>query len=150
MDDRRPTTDDRRPTTVGRWANEFTGKVALVTGGSRGIGRAIVLAFAELGCHVTFCYRSDQAAAEAACEAAHAVRAAQAGGSAHAVRAVQADVGQSDQAEALVAGVLAQQGRLDILVNNAGEFPRRPEIDATLMIAPCCAAIMAGSAARAQ
>jgi len=121
--------DDRRPTTVGRWANEFTGKVALVTGGSRGIGRAIVLAFAELGCHVTFCYRSDQAAAEAACEAAHAVRAAQAGGSAHALRAVQADVGQSDQAEALVAGVLAQHGRIDILVNNAGEFPRRPFVE---------------------
>ena len=112
--------------TVGRWANEFTGKVALVTGGSRGIGRAIALAFAELGCHVTFCYRSDHAAAEAVCEAAHAVRAAQAGGS---VSAAQADVGQSDQVEALVAGVLAQHGRLDILVNNAGEFPRRPFIE---------------------
>jgi 3-oxoacyl-[acyl-carrier protein] reductase len=117
MDDRRQTTDDRRPATVGRWANEFTGKVALVTGGSRGIGRAIALAFAGLGCHVTFCYRSDHAAAEAVCEAAHAVR------------AVQADVGQSDQAEALVAGVLAQQGRLDILVNNAGEFLRRPFVE---------------------
>ena len=104
-----------------RWAAEFTGQVALVTGGSRGIGRAIVLAFAGLGCHVTFCYRSDHAAAEAVCEAGR-----KNGGS---VRAVQADVGQSDQAEALVAGVLAQQGRIDILVNNAGEFPRRPFVE---------------------
>jgi 3-oxoacyl-[acyl-carrier protein] reductase len=105
-------------------SEEFRGKVALVTGGSRGIGRAIALTFAELGCHVTFCYRSDQAAAEAVCEAARG-----AGWSAHAVRAVQADVGQSDQVEALVAGVLAQHGRLDILVNNAGEFPRRPFVE---------------------
>ena len=100
---------------------EFSGKVALVTGGSRGIGRAIVLAFAERGCHVTFCYRSDRAAAEAVCATAR-----EAG---YSVRAAQADVGQSDQAEALVAGVLAQQGRLDILVNNAGEFPRRPFVE---------------------
>ncbi|MCU0501971.1 MAG: SDR family oxidoreductase [Anaerolineae bacterium] len=106
---------------VGRWGDEFAGKVALVTGGSRGIGRAIVLAFAELGCHVTFCYRADRVAAEAVCEEGR-----KNGGS---VRAVQADVGQSDQAAALVAGVLAQHGRLDILVNNAGEFPRRPFVE---------------------
>ena len=105
-------------------SDEFGGKVALVTGGSRGIGRAIVLAFAERGCHVTFCYRSDRAAAATVCAAVR-----DAGGSAHAVQAVQADVGQSDQAAALVAGVLAQLGRIDILVNNAGEFPRRPFVE---------------------
>jgi len=108
----------------GRWADEFSGKVALVTGGSRGIGKAIVLAFAERGCSVTFCYRSDHAAAEAVCAVGR-----QAGWPARAVCAAQADAGQSDQVERLVAGVLAQHGRIDILVNNAGEFPRRPFVE---------------------
>jgi 3-oxoacyl-[acyl-carrier protein] reductase len=116
--------EGRLTTGIGRRAEEFAGKTALVTGGSRGIGRAIVLALAERGCHVTFCFRSDRAAAEAVCAAAR-----QAGWPPDAVRAVQADVGQSAQAEALVAEVLARQGRLDILVNNAGEFPRRPFIE---------------------
>ena len=104
---------------------EFAGKVALVTGGSRGIGRAIVLAFAGLGCKVTFCYRSDRAAAEAVCQ--------EAAGLDWQVRAVQADVGFSEEAQRLVDGVLAEHGRIDILVNNAGVFPRRPivEIDDT-------------------
>jgi 3-oxoacyl-[acyl-carrier protein] reductase len=105
----------------GRRADEFRGKVALVTGGSRGIGRAVVLAFAGLGCHVVFCYRSDHDAAEAVCKAGW-----RAGWS---VSAAQADAGQSDQVERLVAGVLAQYDRLDILVNNAGEFPRRPFVE---------------------
>jgi 3-oxoacyl-[acyl-carrier protein] reductase len=98
---------------------EFAGKVALVTGGSRGIGRAIVLAFAGLGCNVTFCYRSDRAAA--VCQ--------EAAGRGWQVRAVQADVGFSEEARRLVDGVLAEHGCIDILVNNAGVFPRRPIIE---------------------
>ncbi len=97
--------------------DEFVGKVVLVTGGSRGIGRAIVLAFAELGAYVTFCYRADAAAAEAVVQEASARGCAAA--------AVQADVGVSEQASALVSGVLERHGQLDILVNNAGVFPRR-------------------------
>jgi len=100
---------------------EFVGKVALVTGGSRGIGRAIVLAFAGLGCKVTFCYRSDRAAAAAVCQ--------EAAGRGWQVIAAQADVGFSDEAQRLVDGVLAEHDRIDILVNNAGVFPRRPIIE---------------------
>ncbi len=88
-----------------------------MTGGSRGIGRAIVLAFAGLGCQVTFCYRSDRTAAEAVCQ--------EAAGRGWQVTAVKADVGFSEEAQRLVDGVLAQHGRIDILVNNAGVFPRR-------------------------
>ena len=100
---------------------EFEGKVALVTGGSRGIGRAIVLAFAGLGCKVTFCYRSDRVAAEAACQ--------EAAGRGWQMTAIQADVGFSEQAQRLVDGVLVEHGRIDILVNNAGVFPQRPIVD---------------------
>ncbi len=102
---------------------EFAGKVALVTGGSRGIGRAIALAFAQLGCRVAICYRQSQAAAEAVC-----AEATEAGGK---MRAYMADVGQSEAAHALVHTVIDEYGRIDILVNNAGVFPRAPVVDIT-------------------
>jgi len=99
-------------------SDEFAGQAVLVTGGSRGIGRAIVLAFAERGAHVTFCYRAGAAAAEAVV--------AEARDRGRSVVAVQADVGVSAQATALVTDAVARHGRLDVLVNNAGVFPRRP------------------------
>ncbi len=79
------------------------GKTALVTGGSRGIGRAVALELARAGATVTIGYRSGAEEAEAV--------AAQTGG-----RAVQADVGDPDEARRLV----EEAGQLDILVNNAG------------------------------
>jgi 3-oxoacyl-[acyl-carrier protein] reductase len=79
------------------------GKTALVTGGSRGIGRAIALEFAQAGASVTLSYRSGKDEAEEV--------AREAGG-----RAVQADVSKVDDARRLV----ADAGELDILVNNAG------------------------------
>ena len=79
------------------------GKTALVTGGSRGIGRAVALELARAGATVTIGYRSGAEEAEAV--------AAQTGG-----RAVQADVGDPDEARRLV----EEAGELDILVNNAG------------------------------
>lgn len=103
--------------------SEFAGKVALVTGGSRGIGRAIALAFARLGCSVAICYRESEAVAEAVCAEARAL-----GGE---MRAYGADVGRSSAATGLVDRVASELGRLDILVNNAGVFPRTPVVDIT-------------------
>lgn len=101
--------------------DEFNGRVALVTGGSRGIGRAIVLGLADVGCHVVFCYRSDSAAAAVVCEEGRK--------RAGTITAVQADVGYSDQAQKLVDTVLSRYGHIDILVNNAGQFKRRPIVE---------------------
>jgi 3-oxoacyl-[acyl-carrier protein] reductase len=87
-------------------------KVAVVTGASRGIGRAIALELARRGAHVVVNYnRSPQAAAEvvAAVEAQ--------GGQA---TAVQADVSDLSQARALIQAAVDTYGRLDVLVNNAG------------------------------
>lgn len=87
-------------------------QVALVTGGSRGIGRAVVQKLAAEGAKVAFVYRGSQQAAE---ELEREVAAA--GGTA---KAVQADVADPEAAKRVVAGVLADWGRVDILVNNAG------------------------------
>jgi 3-oxoacyl-[acyl-carrier protein] reductase len=87
-------------------------QVALVTGGSRGIGRAIVKAFAAEGAKVALIYKGSQ---EAAASAVQEVTAA--GGTA---QAIQADVGDFASAERIVKQVLDQWGRLDVLVNNAG------------------------------
>jgi 3-oxoacyl-[acyl-carrier protein] reductase len=88
------------------------GKIALVTGGGRGIGRAIVEAFASAGATVAFTYRSSSGPSE---ELAASLRA---GG--HTVAAHMSDASSSADAAALVARVIADYGRLDILVNNAG------------------------------
>ncbi|MFZ5826701.1 MAG: 3-ketoacyl-ACP reductase [Bacillota bacterium] len=88
---------------------------ALVTGGSRGIGRAIALALAEAGYDVAVGYASNAAAAE---EVRQAISAAGRGGV-----AIQGDVGSADGRQALLHGVKAAFGRLDLLVNNAGIAP---------------------------
>lgn len=87
-------------------------QVALVTGGSRGIGRAIVKAFAAEGAKVALVYRGSQAAAESLVQ-----EVAQAGGTA---LALQADVADPPAAEQCFERVTKEWGRLDILVNNAG------------------------------
>ncbi len=88
------------------------GRVALVTGASRGIGRAIALKLAALGARVTVNYRSGEAAAD---EVVAAITSA--GGEA---RAFRADVSDEEAATSLVKSVVATYGQLDILVNNAG------------------------------
>src|SRR5262245_1042604 len=87
-------------------------QVALVTGGSRGIGRAIVKAFAAEGARVAFVYRGSQAAAESLAQEVTA-----AGGTA---LALQADVTDAAAAQQCAERVEKEWGRLDILVNNAG------------------------------
>jgi len=87
-------------------------KVAVVTGGSRGIGRAITLRLASKGAKVIVNYRSDRSAAE---EVVAQISAA--GGQA---LAVQGDVSNGQEAQALVDAAKEAFGRVDILVNNAG------------------------------
>ncbi|MGF1626159.1 MAG: SDR family NAD(P)-dependent oxidoreductase [Alphaproteobacteria bacterium] len=88
------------------------GKVALVTGGSRGIGRAIALALAAAGADVALTYRSDAASADAVADAI-----AQAGGTA---TAYQLDVRDRARVEAVLAAVKTRYGALHVLANNAG------------------------------
>jgi len=85
----------------------FSGKVAIVTGGSRGIGRAIVQALAREGAKVAFTYVQNKALAD---EVANG----------ETILAFQADVTSFDQAKNLVKQVKERFGRVDILVNNAG------------------------------
>jgi len=87
------------------------GKAALVTGGSRGIGRAIALALADEGVRVVICARGEEALR--ATEAELRARGVDA-------LAVVADVSRAEDIERLVAETVARFGRLDILVNNAG------------------------------
>ena len=89
---------------------DLTGRVAVVTGGSRGIGRAIAGGFAAMGAHVVVASRKADACERAASE----IRAE--GGSA---RAVATHVGEPDELAALVAATVAEFGALDIVVNNA-------------------------------
>ena len=87
-------------------------QVALVTGGSRGIGRGIVQALAREGAKVAFVYRGSLQAADAL------TAEIKAGGGT--CQAIQADVAQPDAAQNVVDKVVADWGRIDILVNNAG------------------------------
>jgi 3-oxoacyl-[acyl-carrier protein] reductase len=91
---------------------DLTGKAAIVTGGSRGIGKAIALRLAQQGADICFSYRGNTDAAAATQKEIE--------GLGRKCVAVQADVTQPDAAEALVKAALDAFGKVDILVNNAG------------------------------
>ena len=88
------------------------GRVALVTGGGRGIGRALAVRLAEEGANLAISYRSNDAAAG---EAAEKVR-----GAGVEIELFKGDVSSPEDVEALFNGVSDTFGRVDILVNNAG------------------------------
>src|ERR1700694_4604434 len=105
--------DDARTNTMPMTADSgLAGKVAIVTGGSRGIGRAIVELLAAEGPDVTLFYRDQVAAAQ------EVVAAAQSAGAS--VGSEQVDVRDSKACAAAVDRVAERAGRIDILVNNAG------------------------------
>jgi 3-oxoacyl-[acyl-carrier protein] reductase len=87
-------------------------RTALVTGGSRGIGRACVSRLAAEGASVTFVYNSNEAAAQEL--------AAELGAAGHKVTAVQADVRDGERASQIVEQMLERTDRIDVLVNSAG------------------------------
>ena len=92
---------------------DLSGKVALVTGGSRGIGRAICLKFAQLGAKVAVNYNANAAAAQEVVDAIKAL------GKSDAL-AIQGDVSKVEEAGKVLKATTDAFGRLDILVNNAG------------------------------
>ena len=99
------------------------GKIVLVTGAQRGIGRAIAVRFAEAGADVALNFLDDKAAAEsAAAEIAALGRRA---------TTIAADISKPEEARRLVADAERALGPIDVLVNNAGIFPRAPFLDLT-------------------
>jgi 3-oxoacyl-(acyl-carrier-protein) reductase len=109
-------TDERRPAdeALGHAAigKILAGKRALVTGGSRGIGKATALALAEAGAAVAINYQHSVQAADEVCRAA--------GDLGVKAYTYQADVSREDEAKAMIDSVIEDFGGIDILVNNAG------------------------------
>lgn len=100
--------------------NHFSNQVVVVTGASRGIGQAILLAFARQGAHTVGVSRGD-----------HGETAAQVAALGGRFTGIRADFGQLTQAGAadLVGQIVREAGRLDVWVNNAGIIKRAPAVD---------------------
>jgi NAD(P)-dependent dehydrogenase (short-subunit alcohol dehydrogenase family) len=100
---------------------DLTGRVAVVTGGSRGLGREMVLAFAERGADVVVASRKVEACAEVAREVEALGRRS---------LPIAYHAGSWDDADRLYDAVYGEFGRCDVLVNNAGMSPLYPSVDA--------------------
>jgi len=130
----------------------LAGRRAVVTGGSRGIGRAIALELGRQGAAVALCYRTGEDAAAAVTRELAALGAPHWAGP--------CDVSQADQVEAFIARAEQELGPIDILVNNAGIardrlflFVDQPEWDDVLRVNLtgaflCCKAVMRGMMVR--
>jgi len=102
---------------------KLDGKVALVTGSGRNIGRATVLKLAEEGAHVVVNARTNQVEADTV--------AAEAREQGVKALSIIADVAKKDQVDAMVARALSEFGRIDILINNAAIRPHKPFTEVT-------------------
>jgi 3-oxoacyl-[acyl-carrier protein] reductase len=105
---------------------DLTGRTAIVTGATRGIGRAIAESLIAHGAHVAIAARTPAAVEQAAAELARAGKT----GSARVI-GVRADVGRYEDCRDLVAQVMQTFGRIDILINNAGIGGLRPVAELT-------------------
>jgi NAD(P)-dependent dehydrogenase (short-subunit alcohol dehydrogenase family) len=105
--------------TEGRGDIDFTGKVIVVTGGARGVGRGIAEAFLGAGAEVAVCGRHEPVVDELP------------GGAGRRAAFFTADVREAEEAESLIHAVAERFGRVDVLVNNAGGSPAVPAADAS-------------------
>lgn len=99
-------------------------RVALITGGGRGLGKGIALSLASEGMRLALCYRGNRTAAQRTARQVQ-TRGAEA-------LLLQADVTKPAQAEKVVTGTTQHYGRLDVLVNNVGEFGWGPVIESSV------------------
>ncbi|HYU58386.1 MAG TPA: SDR family NAD(P)-dependent oxidoreductase [Actinomycetota bacterium] len=102
----------------------LTGKVAVITGGSKGIGKGIALAFADAGADVVLAARGEEDLTLAAKEV---------GGRGRRALAVPTDVSDPAQVQALIDRTVAELGTVDVLVNNAGAAPFMSTLDSMRM-----------------
>jgi NAD(P)-dependent dehydrogenase (short-subunit alcohol dehydrogenase family) len=103
---------------------KLDGKVALVTGSGRNIGRATILKMAAEGANVVVNARSNQAEADSVAEEARALGVK--------AMAILADVSSKEQVDSMVSMAMAEFGKIDILVNNAAIRPHKPFLEVTL------------------
>lgn len=97
---------------------DLTGKIALITGGAKRVGKTIVQALAAKGCHLVVHYNTSQTDAQATVQELRAAG--------HTAIALQADVTKEEEVEHMIEAAVSHFGRIDILVNNAALFYRTP------------------------